>query len=312
MADDPKKSQFALPPSEPQPPPQQQGGGYTPAYTAGGALDQNDPGNIARYFELMGGGGGGGRNQLAQLMPQQPMQQPQQPTPQMGGGLTAYGSPEYAEWERQMTQQQQIMQAFRENPYLYQQWLTGSGPGNSGVAGPGGAPSGGGGFSGGYSPGNPSQGPNPGNPSQGPNPGNPNGVFGDPASISTQGQVESAIGMNQAMSNLGVNAPGFFGVQAPNVQNNFNPTVNDPYGITNPMNMENPFDYGFTNVNPAVMNSMNMMGYMGYDSSGNGLGGNVGGGIGAGDGVGGGYGFGIGPGPGGENSVGPDGQAGPY
>ena len=60
----------------------------------------------------------------------------------------------------------------------------------------------------------------------------------------------------------------------------------------------------------AAMNANNMMG---YDSSGNGLGGSVGGGLGGGGGGGGGgYGFGIGPGPGGENSVGPDGGASPY
>ena len=33
----------------------QPSGGYTPKYLPNGQLDQNDPGNIARYYELMGG-----------------------------------------------------------------------------------------------------------------------------------------------------------------------------------------------------------------------------------------------------------------
>jgi hypothetical protein len=251
-------------------------------------------------------GGGGGRDQLAQLMPQQQQQQQQQQMqmPQMGGGgggLTAYGSPEYAEWERQMTAQQQMMQSYRENPQLWLQQYYGSGPGNSGVAGPGGAP--GSGFGPSQGPGNPSQGPNPGNPSQGPNPGNPNGVFGDPANISSQATVANAIANN---AQIGAVPGGFFGIAAPNVQNNFSPTVDNPYGIMNAPNMENPFS--------GYMNSMNMMGYTpGFDAGGNGGGGGIGGpgGLGGG-GSGGGYGFGIGPGPGGENSVGPDGGASPY
>jgi hypothetical protein len=113
------------------------------------------------------------------------------------------------------------------------------------------------------------------------------------------------------MANL---TPGFFGIQAPNPPNNFTPSFDNPYGLQNPPNMEDPFS-GYMNslnmsVNPAMMNAMNMVG---YDAGGNGTGGGVSGaGAGIGGGGGGGYGFGIGPGPGGENSVGPDGGASPY
>jgi hypothetical protein len=65
--------------------------------------------------------------------------------------------------------------------------------------------------------------------------------------------------------------------------------------------------------NPGLMNSMAMD--LGFDASSAGLGGmggGLGGGVGSSGDPGGGYGFGIGPGPGGENSVGPEGQAGPY
>jgi hypothetical protein len=59
-------------------------------------------------------------------------------------------------------------------------------------------------------------------------------------------------------------------------------------------------------VDPSVMNAMAMSSVGGDGGVGvSGVGGN-------GSGTGGGYGFGIGPGPGGENSVGPNGEAGPY
>jgi|KBSMisStaDraftv2_1062788.scaffolds.fasta_scaffold549773_2 hypothetical protein len=38
--------------------PQPSGGGYTPKYLPNGQLDPSDPGNIARYYELMGSSGG--------------------------------------------------------------------------------------------------------------------------------------------------------------------------------------------------------------------------------------------------------------
>ena len=63
--------------------------------------------------------------------------------------------------------------------------------------------------------------------------------------------------------------------------------------------------------NPGLMMSMNMD--LGFDAASAGLGGGgFGGGAGSSGDPGGGYGFGIGPGPGGENSVGPNGEAGPY
>lgn len=47
-------------PDAPQPAAPAWSGGGAAGYLAGGGLDPNDPGNIARYYQLMGGGGGGG------------------------------------------------------------------------------------------------------------------------------------------------------------------------------------------------------------------------------------------------------------
>jgi hypothetical protein len=58
--------------------------GYTPATLPGGGLNPNDPGNIAKYYEIMNGG----RDQLARTMQQNMM--PQAPV-QQGGGLGSSG-----------------------------------------------------------------------------------------------------------------------------------------------------------------------------------------------------------------------------
>jgi len=74
------------PPPQPQyQPPQPTAPAPQPAAPSGGGglkmingqIDQNDPGNIAAYYRMMGMGGGG----AAPQQPQQPQQQPQQPSP---------------------------------------------------------------------------------------------------------------------------------------------------------------------------------------------------------------------------------------
>jgi hypothetical protein len=66
--------------------------GYTPSYLPGGSLNQNDPGNIAEYYRLMGGGGGVSNAPAYQGNPYylpDPMQGQQSIS--QGGGLGAPG-----------------------------------------------------------------------------------------------------------------------------------------------------------------------------------------------------------------------------